>query len=114
MSTKIKVLSVCGSGVVTSHMVANKIVDMFADEGYDVDAEECNHSELDGYLMRGSYDFIAYSSPIGDPHGTPAFSAMGLITGLGEDEFMEQALACLHEAGKEKEEQGKKKYERRR
>lgn len=33
MSTKIKVLSVCGSGVVTSHMVANKIVDMFADEG---------------------------------------------------------------------------------
>ena len=50
--------------------------------------------------MRGSYDFIAYSSPIGDPHGTPAFSAMGLITGLGEDEFMEQALACLHEAGK--------------
>ena len=92
MSTKIKVLSVCGSGVVTSHMVAN--------EGYDVDAEECNPSELDGYLMRGSYDFIAYSSPIGDPHGTPAFSAMGLITGLGEDEFMEQALACLHEAGK--------------
>ena len=100
MSTKIKVLSVCGSGVVISHMVANKIVDMFADEGYDVDAEECNPSELDGYLMRGSYDFIAYSSPIGDPHGTPAFSAMGLITGLGEDEFMEQALACLHEAGK--------------
>ena len=50
--------------------------------------------------MRGSYDFIAYSSPIGAPHGTPAFSAMGLITGLGEDEFMEQALACLHEAGK--------------
>lgn len=100
MSQEIKILSVCGSGVVTSHMVANKLVDMFSEEGYDVETDECNPSELDSYLMRGSYDFIAYSSPIGDAHGTPAFSAMGLITGMGEDEFLEQALAALHEAGK--------------
>lgn len=100
MSTRIKVLSVCGSGVVTSHMIANKITDMFADEGYDVEADECNPSELDGYLSREKFDFIAYSSPIGDAHGVPAFSAMGLITGMGEDEFMEEALKALHEAGK--------------
>lgn len=101
MATKIRILSVCGSGVVTSHMVANKLVEMFEDEGYQVDADECNPSELDGYLMRGAYDFIAYSSPIGDDtHGVPAFSAMGLITGLGEDEFKEEALAALREAGK--------------
>ena len=82
---EISILSVCGSGVVTSHMVANKLVP----------------SELDGYLTRGSYDFIAYSSPIGDDtHGVPAFSAMGLITGLGEDEFKEEALEALHAAGK--------------
>ena len=91
MSTKIRILSVCGSGVVTSHMVANKLVEMFEDEGYQVDADECNPSELEGYLMRGSYDFIAYSSPIGDAHG---------VTGLGEDEFKEDALKALHEAGK--------------
>ena len=100
MATKIRILSVCGSGVVTSHMVANKLVEMFEDEGYSVDTDECNPTELDGYLMRGAYDFIAYSSPIGDPKGTPAFSAMGLITGLGEDEFREEALEALHRAGK--------------
>lgn len=99
-NTKVKVLSVCGSGVVTSHMMANKIKDMLEDEGYDVDTDECNPSELDGYLMRGDFDFIAYSSPIGDAHGTPALSAMGLITGLGEDEFLEQALEILHNEGK--------------
>ena len=33
MSKKVKFLSVCGSGVVTSHMMANKIVDMLSDEG---------------------------------------------------------------------------------
>lgn len=98
---EISILSVCGSGVVTSHMVANKLVEMFEDEGYDVTTDECNPSELDGYLTRGSYAFIAYSSPIGDDtHGVPAFSAMGLITGLGEDEFKEEALEALHAAGK--------------
>lgn len=100
MGTKIKILSVCGSGVVTSHMVANKLVEMFEDEGYEVEADECNPSELDGYLMRGTYDFIAYSSPIGEVDSVPAFSAMGLITGLGEDEFKEEALEALHAAGK--------------
>lgn len=100
MSTEIKILSVCGSGVVTSHMVANKLVDMFSEEGYDVETDECNPSELDGYLMRSHYDFIAYSSPIGDSNGVPAFSAMGLITGLGEEEFKEEALESLHAAGK--------------
>ena len=59
---EISILSVCGSGVVTSHMVANKLVEMFEDEGYDVTTDECNPSELDGYLTRGSYDFIAYSA----------------------------------------------------
>ena len=100
MSKKVKFLSVCGSGVVTSHMVANKIVDMLSDEGYDAEADECNPSELDGYLMRGKYDFIANSSPIGDAHGVPAFSAMGLITGLGDEEFLEQVLDLLHKEGK--------------
>ena len=51
---EISILSVCGSGVVTSHMVANKLVEMFEDEGYDVTTDECNPSELDGYLTRGS------------------------------------------------------------
>lgn len=100
MATQIKILSVCGSGVVTSHMIANKLVEMFSEEGYQVATDECNPSELDSYLMRGDYDFIAYSSPIGDPHGVPAFSAMGLITGMGEEEFKQDALKALHEKGK--------------
>lgn len=100
MVDKVRVLSVCGSGVVTSHMVANKIVDLLSERGYDVDTDECNPSELDGYLMRGQYNFIAYSSPIG-PHGdVPAFSAIGLITGMGDDEFVEEAIACLEEQDK--------------
>ena len=96
----IKILSICGSGVVTSSMVASKLKDMFAEKGYDVDAVEANSSEVESYCGREHFDLIAYASPIGDSCGVPAFNAIGLITGMGEDEFMEEALEALHKAGK--------------
>lgn len=98
--TKIKILSICGSGVVTSSMVANKLVELFEEAGYDAHTVEANSSELEGYVMREKFDLIAYSSPIGDPCGVPAINAIGLITGMGVDEFMEQALEILKKAGK--------------
>lgn len=97
---EIKILSICGSGVVTSSMVANKLIELFAEEGYDVKATEANPSELEGYCMREKFDLIAYSSPIGDSCGVPALNAIGLITGMGEEEFMHDALEILKKAGK--------------
>lgn len=96
----IKILAVCGSGVVMSHQIANTIADMFNDLGYIVDADTCNPTELDGMLSRAKYDFIANASPIGDTHGVPAISAMGIITGLNAEEFTKKALEILHAEGK--------------
>jgi len=100
MATRIKILSICGSGVVTSNMMANKLKDMFKEKGYDVSTVEANPSELEGYVMREKFDLIAYSSPIGDSHGVPALNAIGLITGMGEDKFMDDALEILKNNGK--------------
>lgn len=98
--TRIKILSICGSGVVTSSMIASKLKDLFSEKGYDVSTVEGNPSELETNVMREKFDFIAYSSPIGDSYGVPALNAIGLITGMGEDEFVESALAILKAAGK--------------
>lgn len=100
MSKKLSILSICGSGVVTSSMVANKLVDIFTDLGYEVTATEANPSEVENYVMRDSYDLIAYASPLVDSFGVPALNAMGLVTGLGEDEFVEEALKILKARGK--------------
>ncbi len=100
MGTKIKILSICGSGVVTSSMIANKLKELFREHNYDVQTVEANPSELEGYCMREKFDLIAYSSPIHDSCGIPALNAMGLITGMGEEEFMEEALAHLKAADK--------------
>ena len=100
MATKIRILSICGSGVVTSSMIASKLKDMFEEKGYQAETVEANSSEVEGYCSREHFDLIAYASPIGDSYGVPAFNAIGLITGMGEDEFMEEALEALHKAGK--------------
>lgn len=93
----IKLLTVCGSGIVTSSMLANKLTEMFEDEGYDVSAMEANPSELATYVARTQYDLVVYASPINeaDLNGTPALSGISLITGRGEDEFMEKALEII-------------------
>ena len=51
---------------------------------------------------RDKYDLVAYASPIDEDelNGTPALPAIGLITGLGEDEFLEKALEIFKAAGK--------------
>ena len=100
MATRVRILSICGSGVVTSSMVANKIKEMLSSEGYDVQTVEANPGELEGYCSREKFDLIAYSSPIHDNYGVPAINAVGLITGMGEEEFLEEALNYLKAAGK--------------
>ncbi|MDV4149948.1 PTS fructose transporter subunit IIB [Clostridium sp. AL.422] len=101
-SKTIKLLTVCGSGIVTSSMIANKLTEMFEEEGYDVKAMEANPSELATYIAREHYDLVAYASPINeaDLNGTPALPAISLITGRGEDEFLQKALEILKAAGK--------------
>lgn len=100
MKTKVHVLTICGSGVVTSSMIANKITEMLGDEGYDVSATEANPTEIENYLMRTKYDFIAYSTPVGNTHGVPAINAMGVVTGMGDEEFLQEALKVLKASGK--------------
>lgn len=98
---KVNVLTVCGSGIVTSSMIAHQIEEMLEEEGYDVSAEESNPSEMSTFLMRKNYNFIAYASPIDEKetNGVPAISAIGLITGRGSDEFKEQMLEVLKSQG---------------
>lgn len=102
MKGKVKFLTVCGSGIVTSSMIAITIKEMLEEEGYDATANEANPSEMGTFLMREKYDFVAYASPINndDLNGVPAIPAIGLITGRGTDEFVEQMLAILKAAGK--------------
>ena len=96
----VRVLSVCGSGTVSSTMIAIKMEERFRELGYNFEATEVNPGGVQTALMSGSYDFIAYTSPIDDDVNIPAINAVGFMTGFAEEEFMEEALKVLKERGK--------------
>ena len=96
----VRVLSVCGSGTVSSTMISEKMKDRFEELGYHFETTEVNPGGVEVALMSGNYDFIAYTSPISGEVTIPAINAVGFLTGFGEDEFMEEALKVLDELGK--------------
>lgn len=96
----LKVLCVCGSGTVSSTMIAVKMQERFEELGYRFESNEVNPAGVKLALMSGNYDFIAYTSPVEDEVDIPIINAVDFMTGFGEEEFMEEALKVLDKLGK--------------
>lgn len=96
----VRVLSVCGSGTVSSTMIAVKMQERFEELGYRFQATEVNPGGVKTALMSGDYDFIAYTSPVEEEVDIPKINAVNFMTGFAEEEFMEEALRVLDELGK--------------
>ncbi|CAD7482659.1 PTS sugar transporter subunit IIB [Lacticaseibacillus paracasei] len=91
----LNIISVCGSGTVTSSMIAGKVKDLLEDNGYTAKTIEANPGEVDSLIDSGSYDLIVHTSPLIRKYDIPTIDAVGFLTGLGEDEFVEQLLATV-------------------
>lgn len=95
------VLSVCGSGTVTSSMVAEKIKEAMAEKGFYIKTTEVRPTEALNYAQSGGYDLITYTSPLPlKDYGIPTISAVGCLTGIGEDEFFEEVEKVFRAIGK--------------
>jgi PTS system galactitol-specific IIB component len=89
---KINVISVCGSGTVTSTMVANKVKDFLEENGYKAQTVEVNPGGVEGQLASGKWDLIVHTSPLKGSYDVPTINSVGLLTGMGEEEFFEELL----------------------
>ena len=96
MKKNIKVLTVCGSGTVSSAMLSEKLKDALSEYGYKVATVEVNPGGVSGALVAGGFDFIAYMSPVQGKYDIPVLNAVGFLTGFGEEEFIEEVLKCLN------------------
>lgn len=95
---KYSVLAVCGSGTVTSSMVAGNLKETLADE-YNISSvvtTEARPTEALQLAQSGRFDFIINTSPLpkGD-YGIPAVNATGLLTGFGEEEFFDEVMKVI-------------------
>ncbi|GAN35681.1 PTS sugar transporter subunit IIB [Lacticaseibacillus paracasei] len=96
MSRKLHLLAVCGSGTVSSTMVAEKASDYINTLGFSVDAEESNPAQAIEKIASGNYDLVVYTSPIPGTFDVPVVNAVGLLTGIGEEEVYEKIRKALN------------------
>ncbi|HHV82872.1 MAG TPA: PTS sugar transporter subunit IIB [Tepidanaerobacter syntrophicus] len=91
-----KILSVCGSGTVTSSMVAQKLKDTMETRGIKVSVDTAKPTEALSLANSGKYDLIVHTSPLpkGD-YGIPTISSASCLTGIGEDDFFEKVESEL-------------------
>lgn len=91
-----KVLSICGSGTVTSTMVAEKVEEEMADRGIKVRTNTGKPTEALGLVQGGGYDLVVHTSPLpsGD-YGIPKISSVSCLTGVGEEEFFDEVEETL-------------------
>lgn len=90
-----KILCVCGSGTVSSAMVAGKLKEQLAEKGWEVKADEVSPNGLDSALAGDKYDLIACVSPVYQDYDVPKVNAVGMLTGLSEAQVIEDCLNIL-------------------
>ena len=97
----VNILSVCGSGTVTSSMVAAKLKEKLGERGYSVSTTEARPTEAFNLATSGRFDILTHTSPLPDgDYGIPTVNAFACITGMGEDQFFEDVVAALKSVGK--------------
>ena len=101
MAKSVTILSVCGSGTVTSSMVASKLKDKLGERGYAVSTTEANPSEAMNLARSGRFDILTHTSPLpkGD-YGMPTINAFACVTGIGVDKFIDDCEKALQSVGK--------------
>ena len=91
----INILSVCGSGTVSSAMLTSKLTDILEENGYEVEATEVAPGGVELAVQTANYDLIAYTSPVEDSFGLPLLNATGFLVGINEDEFIEELMEVV-------------------
>lgn len=80
------ILAVCGSGVVSSSMIQQKVKEILTPMGVDTNVIGLLPQSVQSYVERGGIDFVISTSPIPGKIDVPIIKGVALLTGFGEDE----------------------------
>jgi len=90
------VLAVCGSGVVSSSMIEQKLTDILGPIA-NVKVIGLLPTSVRTYVERGGIDFVVTTSPIVDKIEVPVIKGVALLTGFGEDEVIAEIKQVAEE-----------------
>lgn len=92
---KKKVITLCGSGVASSTMCAQKIKAACEENGIDVDVKPMAFRDLQGQMM--DVDLIVTITPGLKYKDVPVVDGVPFLTGIGQKTAMEKVLNILKE-----------------
>ncbi len=89
---RVKVLCVCGSGIVTSSMLMMRVQDVFDEEKIPCKVDTTNPFELEGLLRNATVDMIVTTTPVDSTKNIqcPVIHGHALLSGIGEAEVIEE------------------------
>lgn len=88
-----RILVACGNGVATSTMVASKIRDFAAKNGVQITTEQTKLLEVPS--KGDNYDLVVATGVFDGKINTPVISGFPLLTGIGEDEVLNEILEAI-------------------
>ncbi|MBT7599994.1 MAG: PTS fructose transporter subunit IIB [Anaerolineae bacterium] len=90
----LKILTVCGSGVVSSSMLQVRVKEILANHGMkDVKIFELTPSMIKSHLEREPADLVVSTTKIYDKLDIPVINGVPVFSGIGEDKFIEELVS---------------------
>lgn len=88
-----KIIFACTSGIATSAVATEKVVNYCKENGINIDAMQSNIGTIGS--QDGMADLIIVTSAVKMNLQTPILNGLPLLTGVGEEELLEKIVAIL-------------------
>ncbi len=99
----LKILAVCGSGVVSSSMIQTRIKEILADSGIKkVETFELTPAMVKSHLEREAADLVISTTRFSEELDIPVINAVPLFSGIGEKEFIEELVTTAKQIMQQK------------
>ncbi|REG10501.1 PTS sugar transporter subunit IIB [Pelolinea submarina] len=93
---KKRVLSVCGTGGVTSSVITRRVKEIAEENAIDVEITNSNAFSIKSHLDSEKYDLIVSSSRVKSPdENIPVINCMSFLTGVNEEATIGKILEVL-------------------
>ncbi|TZE81499.1 PTS sugar transporter subunit IIB [Calorimonas adulescens] len=95
---KKRIITLCGSGIASSTIVAQKVKKACEEKGIDVDVKPIAFRELQGEILHA--DLIISITPGLKVDNVPVVNGVSFLTGVGEKNVLDEIFKILEEGKK--------------
>lgn len=92
----VKLLIACGSGIVTSTILEQRLIEIANEENLDISIRKIGMTALDNWI--NEVDLVVTTSRYnGDQTNVKIMSGTSVITGIGEEKFVQEFIQTVKE-----------------